>query len=417
MLKIEMGKNKLLRVFGPAAIIVSKGAISILGRKYCVGEKAVIHSMRSYVVTALEDSVLEITMGNGASLQEPGSNEEPINSWLTTVNEIVNTGMKKVVVLGGVDCGKSSFVILLANIAHGKGLKVAVIDSDVGQADIGPPCFISMSLYNRPVIWMRELEPSIMRFIGDIRPQYYTDRIIYEINRLIEYSFSKYGVDIVVIDTDGWIMDSYAIDYKSRLIERISPDAIVVLGNSSWGIFKRFEKIGVKVYELASPSVAKARTRDERRKLRSDRYRKFLETTPIRRFKIDDLVLSGLPLFLGQEIDPSKLSSIANAEVYYATRTPDMLHIVTPAQPRALHIDKVREIYGVSKVRVYNPGFERGIYVAVSSDGINEYPGIIQEIDFVNRTIAIKTVFNGKPRFIRFSRIKLTENYTEQLID
>ncbi|RLG82629.1 MAG: GTPase [Thermoprotei archaeon] len=417
MLKIELNKNKLLRIFGPAAIVVSKGSISILGKNYRLGEKAIIHSMRSYVVLALEDSILEITMGNGASLQEPSGNEEPISTWLSVVNEIINREMRKVVILGGVDCGKSSFTILLANIAYSRGLKVAIIDSDVGQADIGPPGFISMSLYNKSVIWMRELDPSVMRFIGDIRPQHYTDRIIYEINRLIEYAFSRYNVNIVVIDTDGWIQDSYAIDYKNRLIERISPDAIVVLGNNSWGIFRRFEKIGMKVYELSSPLVARARTRDERRRLRSNRYRKFLETAPIKRFKMDDLLLSGFPLFLGQEIDANEISNIANAEVYYASRTPDMLHIVTPVQPRALHMDRIREIYGVSKVRVYNPGFEKGLYVAVSSDGIDEYPGIIYGIDFANRTVAIKTLFNGKPKFIRFSRIRLTENYTEQLID
>ena len=417
MLKIELKKNKLLRIFGPAAIVVSKGSISILGKNYRLGEKAIIHSMRSYVVMALEDSILEITMGNGASLQEPSGNEEPISNWLSVVNEVIDREMRKVVILGGVDCGKSSFTILLANMAYSRGLKVAIIDSDVGQADIGPPGFISMSLYNKPVIWMRELDPSIMRFIGDIRPQHYTDRIIYEINRLIEYAFSRYNVNIVVIDTDGWIQDSYAIEYKNRLIERISPDAIVVLGNNSWGIFRRFEKAGMKVYELSSPLVTRVRTRDERRRLRSDRYRKFLETAPIKRFKMDDLVLIGFPLFLGQEIDANEVSNIANAEIYYASRTPDMIHIVTPVQPRALHMDRIREIYGVSKVRVYNPGFEKGLYVAVSSDGIDEYPGIIHGIDFVNRTVAIKTLFNGKPKFIRFSRIRLTENYTEQLID
>ncbi len=417
MLRVEVGRGRLIRIFGPAAINVSKGTIEILGKQYRSGEKAIVHSMRSYVVLAIENSVLEINMGNGASIQEPCGGEEPLNEWLSAVNEIVEQGMGKVVILGGVDCGKSSFTILLANKALDKGLKVAVIDSDIGQADIGPPGFISMTLYDRKVIWMRELEPSIMRFIGDIRPQHHVDKIIYSVKQLMEYAFREYGVNMVIIDTDGWIQDSHAIDYKGKLIETIMPNAVVVLGNNSWGVFRRYARVGVRVYELGSPLVSRSRSRDERRRLRSERYRKFLEEAPVKRFRIDDLLLTGLPLFLGQEIDPSEVSSIANAEIHYASKTPDMLHLVTPVQPRALQMDRLREIYGVSKIRVYSPGFEKGFYVALSDDGFMEYPGIVQEIDFVNRSIAVKTRFDGKPRYIRFSRIRLTESYAEQLIE
>jgi len=81
-------------------------------------------------------------------------------------------------VIGQVDSGKSSVSILLSNTALNNGEKPAVIDGDVGQADIGPPGFISLSYPDSKTLWMRTLKPYAMKFIGDIKPQGHMFQII-----------------------------------------------------------------------------------------------------------------------------------------------------------------------------------------------------------------------------------------------
>lgn len=415
-MKVSIPKSNILRIFGPAVINVVKGKACILGKMLVSGDKIVVHKMRSYAILATEDLEIEVNLGPGAAVQEPNVDEEPITEWINVGQDIIGRE-KKIVVLGPVDSGKSSITILLSNIALNNGLKnIAVIDSDIGQADIGPPGFISLSFMSKQVIWMRELEPSVMRFIGDIRPQYHVDRIIWEINRLIEYSIKK-GVDMIVIDTDGWIQDSHAINYKFKLIESIWPDEVVVMGEEYGRIFRRLEAFGVKVRVLKTPPVVKTRNRDERRWLRSEQYRRFLEDASIKKYHLNEVVIVGNPLFEGDEVDVSSVESIAGTKIYYASLLPDTLNIVIHPGTRVTTVDKIKEAFGVQKIRFYTLGFEKGIYVSVSKRDITEYPGVIESIDYNEKTISVKTMFSEKPFVIKFSRIRITKDYTEQLID
>ncbi len=416
MLKIEIPVNNIVRVYGPAALTVLKGSIDVLGKRYGVGDKLIVHKIRSYPVIAVEETVVEASLGVEARIEEACVDSEPVVKWIESVEKILEKSPSRVVVIGPVDSGKSSYSLLLANKALDKGYQVAIIDSDVGQADIGPPCFISLSLYREKAIWMRELEPNVMRFIGDIRPQYRVDKIVYEVRELIDYAFNKFEVNFVVIDTDGWVGDMYAIDYKARLIEAVKPDAVAVLGRDLHGVFKCFEKTGVSVYELEAPLQVRGRSRDVRRRLRSEQYRRFLEEAPVRRYSVDEIVLTNMPLFYGVEIDVGKVSSIIGGDVVYASRVADTLFIVTTQHPRNIQSDKLKNAFNVSRIRVYNPGFEKRLYVAVS-DGLHDYPCLVESIDFKDRSIALRTKYSDKPLLVKFSKIRLTEDYLEQIIE
>ncbi len=415
-MKISLPKNGVLRVFGPALVSVVEGKACILGKVFGPGDKVVIHKMRSYAVLALDDLVIEANLGPGATIQEPSPNEEPIVEWIELAKKIIGKN-KKVIIMGPIDSGKSSIAMLLTNTALNSGLKkVAIIDSDVGQADIGPPGFITLSMVSSPAIWMRELSPAIMRFIGDIRPQYHVEKIIWEVARLTSNAVSN-GADMVVIDTDGWIQDSNAIDYKIRLIEAVWPDEVVIMGEQYGKVFRKLEGLGIKVHVFKSPPVIKSRNRDERRWLRSEQYRKFLEEAPVKKYMLSDLIVIGNPLFEGEEVDTSSIESVAGTKIYYASLLPDSLNLVIQPGSRVIPVDKIKEMMGVQRIRFYASGFEKGIYVSLSKKDIAEYPGVIENIDYTSKTISIKTMFDGKPLVIKFSRMRITKDYTEQLIE
>ena len=61
--------------------------------------------------------------------------------------------------LGDVDVGKTYTVTAIANEFYEQGWKVAVVDADVGQSDIGPPCCIGMGILERTIKKLSEVPP------------------------------------------------------------------------------------------------------------------------------------------------------------------------------------------------------------------------------------------------------------------
>lgn len=414
MVKVILNEGKVIHVYGSALIEVLKGSISIYGKRVKAYEKILLYKYRSYPLVALEESVINLVLPEESYIKE--AKDQAIYEWMSTAEEIIKGTHTAIVVVGGVDSGKSSFITLLSNKLIERGFKIAIIDSDIGQADIGPPGFISLGTPEKQIIWLRELKPLSMRFIGDIRPQYYVDKIIREVLNLKNLALHELKTSIVLINTDGWISDPQAIVYKYKFIEAVEPTALVVLGADLKGLFKHFEKMGMKVFELPSPLHAKQRDRDERRKLRSERYASFLKEAPLRKYKLSEVMIDGFQLLQGVDVN-STVYSETGVNVVYASINADTLNIVVQQSISEVEVDKVKKVLRVSKARIYYLGFEKGLYVALTDDKDIDHPGLVDEIDFLNKVIAIYTYFDGRPKVIKFSKIKLSRDYFDQLVE
>jgi len=409
---LRMQENEMLKLFGPMSLTVISGEVEILNKKFKENSKIVIHRLRSYVMRSLASSELEVNMAAEAQIQQVEENE-PYLEWLSVANSIAKGKVDKIVVLGGVDSGKSTFTVLLANTFVEKGFKPAVIDSDVGQADIGPPGFISMAYPEEQVIWMREYRPVLMRFIGDIKPQMHVEGVVHIVADMARRAIES-GKKPVIIDTDGWIGDEHGINYKFKLVEELKPDTIVVLGSSLHGLFRRYQKLGAKIYELRSPHVKRTRSREERRMLRRDRYREYLESGKVVKVKLGDTIITGSPIFHGIELEiPSSLSPDMADKVLYITRTRDTLYLVVKNPINSEQLEIIKKICGASRLKTYLRGFERRLYVAISN-GEEEYPALIEKIDYDKREIHIRTRHIIDIKLIKVSSMRLTEDYTEQ---
>jgi polynucleotide 5'-hydroxyl-kinase GRC3/NOL9 len=410
---MKIKRDEVIIVYGPAAINIVDGAVEVFNKKFRPGDRIIVHKLKNYVVHAIEDSELEINMGEGAYITQPDQNE-PYLERLELVEKIVESDPRRIMVIGGIDTGKSTIAVMLLNKFLEKNYKPAVIDSDVGQADIGPPCFISLSYPEQQVIWMRELKPAAMKFIGDIKPQYHVEGIIYKLHELVEKAEAD-DRRPVIIDTDGWIGDEYALNYKHRMISEIRPDTIVVTDELLAGFFKKYEILGSRVYVFRAPANRRIRDREERKTLRRDKYREYLEDAPLKKIELDKIILVGLPLFHGVELPkPMDNEALANSIVYVA-RTYDTLHVVVNQHLGNELVEAIKKIYGVQKIKFYSNNFGKKLYVAVS-DGVTDYPGLIEKIDFDTRTIMLKTRFNGEIKIIKFTNIYLADDYSEKMI-
>lgn len=409
---LKLSRNEAVKLYGPMSVYVKNGCVDVHGKKTCAGEKFIIHRTRNYVVLALEDSELDVTMVNESQIQTL-EETDPYREKREVILDILRKKCRKIVVVGCVDCGKTSFVTMAYNMLLSNGHKPVVVDGDVGQADIGPPGFIALGASDSPVYWINELKPLVLRFIGDIKPHGYSYHIIYEIRDLVEKALSK-EYDSVVVDTDGWVREEAGINYKFALIEELKPDVIVVLGEELRDVFKQFSKLGIYVYELNAPVYRKTRSREERRMLRSLKYREFLENAPVQKLKIKDILIQGCSLLQGVEVDASSIESMFDGKIIYASRLPGQLNVYGLIKSYQSEELKKR---GFEKVRIYSMGFERGLYCAVGIIGEGDHPCLVEKFDFESREIVIRAKYNGKIEVLKLSRVKLTQDFTEEYLE
>jgi polynucleotide 5'-hydroxyl-kinase GRC3/NOL9 len=131
--------NRTLLVDGPASAKLVSGKAEIFGYPIKTSQRIVVREGKRLPFFAQENSAFDVSLGPNASVSETVGSTIP-TSWRKPVEAVL--ALQKhpavVLVLGMADCGKSSFCThLLNSLIDGKS-KVAVLDGDIGQSDIGP---------------------------------------------------------------------------------------------------------------------------------------------------------------------------------------------------------------------------------------------------------------------------------------
>lgn len=72
--------------------------------------------------------------------------------------------------LGATDRGKTTFAALAARILTSEIERVAVVDADIGQSEIGPPGTVGVAWALPEATRLRDLTPSATFFVGAFGP-------------------------------------------------------------------------------------------------------------------------------------------------------------------------------------------------------------------------------------------------------
>ena len=75
-----------------------------------------------------------------------------------------------ILVVGSTDTGKSTFCRFLVEQGVSQGLRVGLVDADVGQSRIGPPTTIGLKILSQNPHW-DEIEADDLYFVGWISPE------------------------------------------------------------------------------------------------------------------------------------------------------------------------------------------------------------------------------------------------------
>ena len=134
-------------------------------------------------------------------------------AWDWSADQIVRHKWRKILVLGGVDRGKSTYCRFLTRRCLETGQRVAVVDTDVGQKDIGPPATLTLG-YPEVAQSLAEVPPVAWYFLGATSPAGHLLPMIVGVRQLVDTARAAY----VIINTTGFVTGPGRVlkSYKMR---------------------------------------------------------------------------------------------------------------------------------------------------------------------------------------------------------
>lgn len=271
---IESGHTLLLA--GPVQFTIKSGRAHCLGGELKNEESMMVDEFRREPISVAESVDIELRAGSGGKWIDVVGSTIPIG-WTETA-QIIQHQKGVVVIVGEVDSGKSTLSTFLANQCLASGLSVGLIDGDIGQADIGPPATISASSISEPVRGLYHAKATSSYFVGDTSPSTVPEKLANLMTRL-KAEIEK-DRDVVIVNTDGWIGEPSALQYKIELLDRLRPDLVLGLSRED-AVTQLLDSVPLPSMKLTSSPYAKTRSKEERKKNREAGFRRFLNGSRI----------------------------------------------------------------------------------------------------------------------------------------
>jgi polynucleotide 5'-hydroxyl-kinase GRC3/NOL9 len=191
-------------------------------------------------------------------------------------------------VLGGGDSGKTTLCRWLLSKFPPEA-RPALVDSDIGQATIGPPACIAWRFAGKT-----EFE---FTFTGDITPALNPTATLSGTVRAVRAAESA-GAGIVLMDTSGYLGGRGGFELKSGKLELLAPLHLICLGDgpdikrllAAWQGDPR-----LTILRLPQAEVLQQKSRQQRAAWRQKRFNEALAGAELRKISLCDKALSGLP--------------------------------------------------------------------------------------------------------------------------
>jgi polynucleotide 5'-kinase involved in rRNA processing len=198
-----------------------------------------------------------------------------------------------VMLLGGLDSGKTSLARRIAAAALEQDLAVGMLDADVGQSHVGPPTTVGLRLCRA----VQDLEPeSLSRadhvaFVGSTSPQGHLLPLVAGTRMLLDRARAE-DADLVVVDTTGLVSGVYGQILKFHKTALLQPELVIGLARGEEleplvGVIRRFfaaEVLTLHVHENVVPTSV------ERRALNREEAMRAYFAEPLQRWRVKPTV-------------------------------------------------------------------------------------------------------------------------------
>lgn len=364
-MNMTVEKNKTLIVDGPASVTLTAGTAEVFGFQIKGIKRIVVREGKRLPFTIQETASFKLSLGAEAQAKEAEGNLIP-KSWEAAHMALLEIRKKPVIILviGKADSGKTSFCTYLSNRLVSEKHTVTILDEDIGQSDIGPPCTVAYAKMGKPVTDLFKLEPTNIFFVGANSPRRSEEKTINGVITLKEEILKSQTTDFLIVNTDGWVTGEEAVQFKKKLTDTIKPDIIFCLKGEEQPSFCAMlgDALAEFRQEIAeSPVAIRERSREKRRNLRELGYAKYFENARVKVYALNHLTVEGKE---------------DNALIW---------------QRRAENLLV-------------------GLY-----DGHSKFlgTGVLREVDYIRRALKVFTSVQQKPAMITFGKVRLDENLHE----
>jgi polynucleotide 5'-hydroxyl-kinase GRC3/NOL9 len=402
MARLELKAGDVYRVEGLISLEVVDGEVSVVGGVRKKGDRITIPRAKSIPLEAETDAVVEYTVGAGGTLEKlPGRTIPP--DWDAFLKEVVETRPKTVLVIGSVDVGKTFLTTYFGNRLLASGVRMAAVDSDVGQADIGPPTTMGLGVFERPVAQLYEVPLRSLYFVGSMSPSGHMLEFIVGMKWLVERGLRH--ADLVLVNTPGWVAGGAGRSLQLYTAELVNPDYIVALQRQA-----ELEHLlrclpSQKIRKLTVSAKVRKRDPSERAELRALLLGKYFENAKRVVLNLARVRFERTYLFTGTPLDPAKFGE----DIVYAERVPEFTILVSRRRVDPEYLERLSARHG--PVKVIQQGQERNVIVGLASDE-NEVLGIgiVEKIDFTRRQLVVRTPVDDVEsiRAVQFGSMKIT---------
>ncbi|MCJ7767596.1 hypothetical protein MUP79_04325, partial [Candidatus Bathyarchaeota archaeon] len=318
-----------------------------------------------------------------------------------------------------VDSGKSSFCTYLANKTLAEKRKVAILDGDLGQSDIGPPCTVAYNLISKPITDLFNLQAKNAIFIGDTSPSRVTGRVIEALLALEKESLAC-NPGLVIVNTDGWVEGECAFNYKLELVRALRPHIVFCIQQKD-ELEPMCNALGdVQKITVESPQAIRQRDTEKRKNLRELGYIKYLKGSKVQSLSLGWIKVEGSELFglcqthLGTR-QASKIYSLLGMKPLHVAELSDRICVVI-GRRRWIEGDCIRKLeeFTKKKVVVTRKGEEEGVFAGLYNTmrkflGV----GVLQEIDYLRNSLKVCTPVSGEIGILALGNVKLDRNMKE----
>jgi polynucleotide 5'-hydroxyl-kinase GRC3/NOL9 len=184
---------------------------------------------------------------------------------------------RTVLLVGGLDTGKSTLSRMLLRAGVEAGRSSAFLDADVGQKTVGPPTTISL----KAVRSVADLEPETLAtadalsFVGSTSPQGYLLPVVTGVVALAQRARDG-GADLLVVDSGGLVSGISGQILKYHKVEMLRPDLVVGLQRGEelqplLGVIQRFfstEVVSLGVHPDVVPTTVEQRAENREAAMR-----------------------------------------------------------------------------------------------------------------------------------------------------
>jgi polynucleotide 5'-hydroxyl-kinase GRC3/NOL9 len=275
-------------------------------------------------------------------------------SWAASAEEIQRHAWRTILVIGATDRGKSTYCHYLSRHLLAAGDRVALVDADIGQKDLGPPGTITLG-YPDAVTPLHRLQPAAWYFVGAVSPAEHMCPMVVGTRQLAEAAQAAR----LIVNTTGFV-HGLGRRLKGRKIEALEPDVMISLARDRELDALLAPYSHIRTLHLLPSSQARGKSPQQRQANREQAFRRYFAeaqniSLPRRQVQIqertpnDIIALAGMPM----EFQRDLLCGVANrrghgvglAILTHIDVDTDTLHLHTPVALEQLRMLQLGYLY------------------------------------------------------------------------